>query len=213
MGQGNRGMAFEKLINLSNKMYQREGVALINKRPTPVKVLKMVYGRVKDSYYESKSTVDYDGVYKGRAIAFEAKSTNEINRFDLKNIAQHQLDYLETGEKMGAICFFLIGFSKDQSVFAIPLQVIQSYVRMSQQPKGKKSIPRADFDIYGYLVEQTERAPVDYLQYIDETGLIPGVLDEMIQLDQSHERIANNIEAAKEKMNNKKRKVERLVSM
>lgn len=40
----------------------------------------MVYGRVKDGYYESKSTVDYDGVYKGRAIAFEAKSTNEMKR-------------------------------------------------------------------------------------------------------------------------------------
>ncbi|PGM88175.1 hypothetical protein CN958_27060 [Bacillus cereus] len=41
MGQGNRGMAFEKLINLANEMYQREGLALINKRPTPVKVLKI----------------------------------------------------------------------------------------------------------------------------------------------------------------------------
>ncbi len=39
MGQGNRGMAFEKLINLANEIYQRGGVALINKRPTPVKVL------------------------------------------------------------------------------------------------------------------------------------------------------------------------------
>ncbi|MED1014257.1 Holliday junction resolvase RecU, partial [Bacillus mycoides] len=190
----------------SNEMYQRGRVALINKRPTPVKVLKMVYGRVKDGYYESKSTVDYDGVYKGRAIAFEAKSTNEINRFDLKNIARHQLDYLEKAEKMGAICFFLIGFSKDKSVFLVPLSVIQAYVRMSQQPKGKKSIPRADFDIYGYLADQTERAPVDYLQYIDEQGFTP-VIDSMIQFDQDHKRVANNIEAAKEKMNNKKRKL------
>ncbi|HDR7647944.1 hypothetical protein S3E15_02986 [Bacillus mycoides] len=206
MGQGNRGMAFEKLINLSNEMYQRGRVALINKRPTPVKVLKMVYGRVKDGYYESKSTVDYDGVYKGRAIAFEAKSTNGINRFDLKNIARHQLDYLEKAEKMGAICFFLIGFSKDKSVFLVPLSVIQAYVRMSQQPKGKKSIPRADFDIYGYLADQTERAPVDYLQYIDEQGFTP-VIDSMIQFDQDHKKVANDIEAAKEKMNNKKRKL------
>ncbi|OOR21861.1 Holliday junction resolvase RecU [Bacillus cereus] len=207
MALGNRGMHFEKLINLSNEMYQREGVALINKRPTPVKVLKVVYGRVKDGYYASKSTVDYDGVYKGSAIAFEAKFTNKINRFDLKNIAQHQLDYLEKAEKMGAICFFLIEFSKDQAIFLVPLSVIQSYVRMSQQPKGKKSIPRAGFDIYGYLVEQTERAPVDYLQYIDETGLIPGVLDGMIQFDQDHKRVANNIEATKEKMSNRKRKI------
>ncbi|PER24625.1 Holliday junction resolvase RecU [Bacillus cereus] len=206
MGQGNRGMAFEKLINLSNEMYQREGVALINKRPTPVKVLKSKGGRVLSGYYEAKSTVDYDGVYKGRAIAFEAKSTENPTRFDLKNIAQHQLDYLEKAEQMGAICFFLIEFSKDKSVFVVPLSVIQSYVRMSHQPNGKKSISRADFDIYGYLVEQTERAPVDYLQYVDEAAT-PIMFDGMIQFDLDHQKVANNIEAAKEKMANKKRKL------
>ncbi|MFU2033183.1 Holliday junction resolvase RecU [Bacillus wiedmannii] len=206
MGQGNRGMAFEKLINLSNEMYQRGGVALINKRATPVKVLKSAGGRVLSGYYEAKSTVDYDGVYKGRAIAFEAKSTENPTRFDLKNIAQHQLDYLEKAEKMGAICFFLIEFSKDKSVFAVPLSVIQSYVRISHQPKGKKSIPRADFDIYGYLVEQTERALVDYLKYVDE-AVTPVMFDGMIQFDQDHQKIANNIEVTKEKMANKKRKL------
>ncbi|MEM5606500.1 Holliday junction resolvase RecU [Bacillus cereus] len=206
MGQGNRGMAFEKLINLSNEMYQREGVALINKRPTPVKVLKSTGGRVLNGFYEAKSTVDYDGVYKGWAVAFEAKSTQSLTRFDLSNIAQHQLDYLEKAEKMGAICFFLIEFSKDQTVFLVPASVIQSYVRMSHQPNGKKSISRADFDIYGYLVEQTERAPVDYLQYVDE-AVAPATFDGMIQFDQDHKKVANNIEAAKERMANKNRKL------
>ncbi|PGF06486.1 Holliday junction resolvase RecU [Bacillus pseudomycoides] len=171
MGLGNRGMAFEMLINLSNEMYQREGVALINKRPTPVKVLKSKGGHVLKGFYESKSTVDYDGVYKGRAVAFEAKSTQSLTRFDLSNIAQHQLDYLEKAEKMGAVCFFLIEFSGNQTVFLVPLSVIQSYVRMSHQPNGKKSIPRADFDIHGYLVDRTERAPVDYLRYVDELAV------------------------------------------
>lgn len=68
MGQENSGMAFEMLINLANEMYQSGGVALINKRPTPVKVLKSKGGRVLSGFYEAKSTVDYDGVYKGRAI-------------------------------------------------------------------------------------------------------------------------------------------------
>ncbi|MGQ7871482.1 Holliday junction resolvase RecU [Bacillus sp. 1A] len=206
MGQGNRGMAFEKLINLSNEMYQRGGVALINKRPTPVKVLKSAGGRVLNGFYEAKSTVDYDGVYKGRAVAFEAKSTQSLTRFDLSNIAQHQLDYLEKAEKMGAVCFFLIEFSKDQTVFLVPASVVQSYVRMSHQPNGKKSISRADFDVYRYLVEQSERAPVDYLQYIDE-AVAPVMFDGIIQFDQDHKKVANNIEAAKEKMANKKRKL------
>ncbi len=116
-------------------------MALINKRPTPMKVLKSKGGRVLSGFYEAKSTVDYDGMYKGRATAFEAKSTENATRFDFKNIAQHQLHYLEKAEKMGAICFFLIEFSENKSVFVVPLSVIQSYVRMSHQPKGKKSIP------------------------------------------------------------------------
>ncbi|PEA16749.1 recombinase RecU [Bacillus cereus] len=107
MGLGNRGMVFEMLINLANEMYQRGGVALINKRPIPVKVLKSKGGRVLNGFYESKSTVDYDGVYKGRAIAFETKSKEKPTRFDLKDITQRQWNYLEKEKKMGVICFFI----------------------------------------------------------------------------------------------------------
>ncbi len=57
---------------------------VINKRPTPVKVLKSKGGRVLNGFYEVKSTVEYNGVYKGRAIAFEAKSTENATKFDLK---------------------------------------------------------------------------------------------------------------------------------
>ena len=98
---------------------------------------------------------------------------------------------------MESICFFLIEFSKDNSVFVVLLSAIQSYIRMSQQPKGRKSIPRAYFDIYGYLVEQTERALLDYLQYVDEV-VTPVMFDGMIQFDQDHQKVAKNIEAAKE---------------
>lgn len=73
-------------------MYQRKGVELTNKHATPVKVLKSAGGRVLNGFYEAKNTVDYGGVYKGRAVAFEAKSTQSLTRFDLSNIAQHQLD-------------------------------------------------------------------------------------------------------------------------
>ncbi|OTW83918.1 recombinase RecU [Bacillus thuringiensis serovar cameroun] len=55
----------------------------------------------------------------------------------------------------------------------------------------------------GYLVEQTERAPVDYLQYIDEAAT-PVMFDVMIEFDEDHKRVAINIEVAKEKIANKK---------
>ena len=78
MGLGNHWMTFEMLTNLVNEMYQRGGVALINKCQTPVKVSVCWVGSMK-----LKSTVDYDGVYKGRAIEFEAKSTGNVTRFSI----------------------------------------------------------------------------------------------------------------------------------
>lgn len=68
MGLGNRGRVLEMLINLSNEMYQRGRVALINKRPTPVKVIKSKGSQVINGFYEAKSTVDYDSVYKRSAF-------------------------------------------------------------------------------------------------------------------------------------------------
>lgn len=55
-------------------------------------------------------------MYKGGAIAFEAKSTENPTRFDLKNIAQQQLDCLEKADKIGAICYFLIEFSLNRHI-------------------------------------------------------------------------------------------------
>ncbi|SCV20694.1 Holliday junction resolvase RecU [Bacillus cereus] len=47
---------------------------------------------------------------------------------------------------------------------------------------------------------------MDYLQYVDE-AVTPVMFDGMIQFDQKHKKVANNIEAAKEKVANKKRKL------
>lgn len=89
---GNRGMAFEATINLVNQLYKSRKIAIINKRPTPVKVLKSKGTKVLSGYFEEKSTVDYDGVYRGRPIYFEAKSVQTVTRFDLSNLHQHQKD-------------------------------------------------------------------------------------------------------------------------
>lgn len=206
MGQGRRGMAFESFISASNRSYERNGVALINKRATPVKVEKSKGSKVLSGYFESKSTVDYDGIYKGKSIVFEAKSTAKESRFDLSMIAGHQLEYMQKAEEHGAIAFFLIEFRTEGAVFVVPNHVIQSYVRMSQQPKGKKSIPRADFDVYGYQVYKSERAVIDYLAYIDERLLIPITPDNAIvekKLVKSRV-IRNKMSRAKRKKENSK---------
>lgn len=164
--QANRGQAFEELLNYTNYQYEKAGVALIHKRPTPMKPLRRK-GFHFLAAFEKKSTVDYDGVYRGRAIYFEAKSTREESRFDLKQIEPHQIEHLEKAEKQGAVCFFLIEFAKSQEVFFVPLATVRHYL-LHAQNGGRKSIPREDFDYYAYAVEKTKRAILDYLVYVDK---------------------------------------------
>lgn len=165
--QANRGQAFEQLLNFTNRQYERAGIALINKRPTPIKATKTKGTRVLAGYFEEKSTVDYDGVYRGRAIYFEAKSTRERTRFDLANISQHQIDHLEKAERNGGICFFLIEFAAYKSTYFVPLSFIRLAI-IHAQNGGRKSIPLEDFEVYGYLVNGSKRAVLDYLIHVDK---------------------------------------------
>ncbi|QYY43096.1 Holliday junction resolvase RecU [Aneurinibacillus sp. XH2] len=98
------------------------GVAVINKRPTPIKVLYGIVG-----HFKSPSTVDYEGAYAGRSIVFEAKSTKELRRFPLRNIAEHQVEYLAKYHRCGAISFLLVEFAKHQTVYLLPYEVLAQY--------------------------------------------------------------------------------------
>lgn len=85
---GKRGAELENAINYTNQVYTQRGMAVVNKRPTPIKVTKSKGTRVLSGFFEEKSTVDYDGVYKGHSLCFEAKSTAEHLRFPLDNISK-----------------------------------------------------------------------------------------------------------------------------
>ena len=67
----NRGMALENDLNLSNEYYRDANLAIITKRPTPIKVVKVDYTngpKIIEAFFEKQSTTDYNGVYKGRYI-------------------------------------------------------------------------------------------------------------------------------------------------
>ncbi|MEK4565212.1 Holliday junction resolvase RecU [Alkalihalobacillus sp. FSL R5-0424] len=162
---GKTGMAFEDLINYTNAQYKNSQMALINKRPTPVKVMSAKGNRVLSGYFESKSTVDYDGIYKGNAIVFEAKSI-EINRFELKNLHAHQLQYLIDAKKNGAVSFLLIEFRHLKLIYYVSVEFVSFYVRQAANG-GRKSIPLVDFEVHGFEVKPGRKVALDYLAAVD----------------------------------------------
>ena len=102
----NRGAILEDLITYTSEQYKKNGIAIINKVPTPVTVLKSGKG-----FFKGKSTVDYTGTLKGgQFVCFEAKETKQTSSFPLKNIHQHQIEYMRDVEYMGGLAFLIVRF-------------------------------------------------------------------------------------------------------
>ena len=164
MSYANRGMAFEQLLDYTNMLYEQKGIAIINKRPTPIKVTSTRNGRIQ-GFFEKPSTVDYDGTFKGRSIVFEAKSVGQ-NRFPLKNLHDHQAEYLLKCHRLGAISFLLVEFTKQRTIYLMPAATLEYFWNRKQKGgKGTQSIPIDEFDIHAYEVSKG-RVPIDYLEVV-----------------------------------------------
>jgi recombination protein U len=98
------------------------------------------------------STIDFYGVFSydnngqkvGKAIAFDAKETESTTSFPLKNIHQHQLEYLKLWNEIGGEGFFFIHFKKvhKDKAYVTPVELVSKYW---DDPGGRKSIPFSDF--------------------------------------------------------------------
>ena len=164
---GNRGMNLEEDINLSNEYYKQNGLCLVTKRPTPINVVQVDYSRgaiITNAYFEKQSTTDYNGVYKGRYIDFEAKSTIKTTSFPLANISKHQIDHLKHVLKHGGIAFFIIEFAKLQQVFLLDA----SYVINFYDNGERKSIPYNDVVCNGHAIKKGYTPRLNYLDVIDK---------------------------------------------
>ena len=112
----NRGMTLEEDLNETNEYYLSMNLAVIHKKPTPIQIVDVHYPKrsaavIKEAYFKQASTTDYNGVYKGRYIDFEAKET-KLEYFPLKNIHAHQIEHLKKCYNMGGISFVIIKFTK-----------------------------------------------------------------------------------------------------
>lgn len=167
LSAANRGMSLEEDINLSNDYYREVGQALINKRPTPINIVKVDYthgARITDAYFEKQSTTDYNGVYKGRYIDFEAKNTKSTTSFPLSNISEHQIVHLKNVIKHGGIAFFIISFQIHNEIYLLDASFVIEFYEHGK----RKSIPYEVFKENGKLIKQDYSPRLHYLDAVDE---------------------------------------------
>lgn len=164
----NRGMNLEESINISNKYYLDNKIALITKRPTPINVVKVDYSKgckIVDAYFEKQSTTDYNGVYRGKYIDFEAKNTKSKTSFPLSNISKHQIDHLKNVIYFNGIAFFIIQFELLNEVYLLDA----SYVINCYEKLERRSISYEKIKEDGILIKQGYNPRLFYIDAIDSS--------------------------------------------
>lgn len=171
INKANLGMDFEALINESNEYYLANDIAVIHKKPTPVQIVKVDYPMrskavITEAYYKTPSTTDYNGIYKGKYIDFEAKESHSKTSFPLANIHPHQIEHLKRIIKHGGIGFMIFYWQVYSKYYILPFEIVLKY--WDGAIDGRKSIPYKEFEENGYLIKEGYLPRLPYLSVIDE---------------------------------------------
>ncbi|UEX89164.1 Holliday junction resolvase RecU [Staphylococcus ratti] len=179
---GGRGMSLENDIERSNQFYIKNKQAVIHKKPTPVQVVHVDYPKrsqavIKEAYFRTPSTTDYNGIYKGFYIDFEAKETKNKTSFPLQNIHEHQVKHMKQVLSLGGIVFLLIRFKMQDEVFLLPFKHFLPFWERCQQG-GKKSISVEEIQENSYYIPYQYQPRLNYLNAVDK-----------LILDESEDRV------------------------
>lgn len=164
-----RGMTLEQQINESNKYYLEKNLAVVHKKPTPVQIVKVDYPKrskavIREAYFRQASTTDYNGVYHGFYLDFEAKETRNKRSFPLKNFHQHQISHLEACLLQKGICFTIIRFVSLERYFITPA----SFVINCWRETNKSSMTLDEICQHSYEVKSGFRPTLPYLEAVDQ---------------------------------------------
>ena len=163
----NRGMDLENDLNNTNSYYLDNDIAIVYKKPTPIKVSKVNYNKnhtiITEAFYEMPSTTDYNGIYKGKYIDFDAKEVKNSSSFALSNLHAHQLKHLKRVKEHGGISFLIVRFYKNNITYLIEIDEIIDYINS----ENRKSIPIDYFESKAHRIPDAYIPRVNYIKVID----------------------------------------------
>ena len=165
--RGLRGSTLEEFINRTNERYQEQGLALIQKIPTPITPVRIdkEHRHITLAYFEQKSTVDYIGAVQGIPVCFDAKECN-TDTFPLQNIHKHQVQFMENFEKQGGISFFIIYYTVRNELYYMPFKEIQKFWNRGQDG-GRKSFRYEELNL-DFFMHLKNGCYVPYLEAIQK---------------------------------------------
>jgi len=173
LSYGNRGMNLEEAINRSIAYYRKTDQAVLHKKPTPIQIVHVDYpkrsaAKITEAYFRKASTTDYNGVYKGRYIDFEAKETKNKTSFPLKNFHQHQIDHMLHCYQQNGIIFVLLYFSSLNRYFILEAKILIQFWNKQFTDDGNKSIRLESIEELGYEIQEGISPRIPFLPVLDQ---------------------------------------------
>lgn len=168
----NRGMTLEEDLNETNEYYLAHNIAVVHKKPTPVQIVDVHYPKrsaavIKEAYFKQASTTDYNGVYRGRYLDFEAKETKNTTSFPLQNFHEHQIRHMEQVLKQEGLAFIIMSFSTTGEIYIMEAtHLIHFWNRMMDG--GRKSITKKEVELTSYKTSIGFQPRIDYLKIVDQ---------------------------------------------
>ena len=166
----NRGMELEEDINFANKYYLNNDIAVIHKKPIPIQIVEVNYpsrssAMITKAFYKTPSTTDYNGLWNGKYIDFEAKETNSATSFSLNNIHDHQIEHMQKILNHGGITFIIVRFKKIDRTFILPFKNFIFFHNRANNG-GRKSIRLSEFEKSAFELSFNYKIRLDYLNII-----------------------------------------------
>ena len=130
----------EEFLNRTNEKYLEQGLALIQKIPTPITPVQIdkEHRHITLAYFDQRSTVDYIGAVQGIPVCFDAKECN-TDTFPLQNIHEHQVNFMDEFEKQDGIAFLIIYYSARNTLYYMKYDELLKFWNRAKDG-GRKSI-------------------------------------------------------------------------
>ena len=153
------GQNFEEQIEAIAEIYRLQKLAIIEKTPEPMKILKHIENGRFEAVFSKSAQPDFKGIIKGgRTVVFDAKFT-QSNSITYQALSSHQREILATYDELGAIAFVLVGFS-DGNMYKID---IKTWINM-KEIFGHKHIKQEELENHHFKVQKAKNGIIDFLE-------------------------------------------------
>lgn len=165
--RGLRGSTLEDMLNRTNEKYLANGLALIQKIPTPITPINIdkESRHITLAYFDQKSTVDYIGAVQGIPVCFDAKECN-TDTFPLANIHEHQVRFMEQFEKQDGIAFILIAYTHRDQFYYLRFTELKRFWNRAENG-GRKSFRIEELE-EDYFLPEVSGVLVPYLNMLQK---------------------------------------------